>query len=312
MQHAALFLSMLAAGFLASLLAASFGWAVLESRRRAAEGGGAGLLRRGGQLSTIRLWAGLLERFSQVEALRRLIGQAGVSWTAGRTTLLMLFGAGSVGLFFVQTQMFPAWMRWLLVLLAASAPVLYLRAARARRFRLFAEQFPEALDSLSRALKAGYPLAHAIELLAAEQPEPLASEMRRTRDEWKLGIPWDQALDNLADRIPLPEVALFAAAVKLQNRFGGRLNDVLGRLGETMREHAALEGEIRSVSAHSRLTGAVLTALPVVIALLLFWVNPEQMAVLLRRPEGRAMLAGAATAVAAAHFVIRRMARVRM
>jgi len=312
MQQAALFLSMLAAGFLASLLAASFGWAVLESRRRRAEGGAAGLLLRGGQLSTIRLWAALLERFSQVEALRRLIGQAGVSWTAGRTTLLMLFGAASVGLFVMQAQMFPVWMRWLIVLLAASAPVLYLRAARARRFRLFAEQFPEALDSLSRALKAGYPLAHAIELLAAEQPEPLASEMRRTRDEWKLGIPWDQALDNLADRLPLPEVALFAAAVKLQNRFGGRLNDVLGRLGETMREHAALEGEIRSVSAHSRLTGAVLTALPVVIALLLFWVNPEQMAVLLRRPEGRVMLAGAATAVVAAHLVIRRMARVRM
>jgi len=190
--------------------------------------------------------------------------------------------------------------------------VIYLRAARARRFRLFAEQFPEALDSLSRALKAGYPLAHAIEMLAMEQPEPLASEMRRTRDEWKLGIPWDQALDNLAGRIPLPEVALFSAAVKMQNRFGGRLNDVLGRLGETMREHAALEGEVRSISAHSRLTGTVLSAVPVVIALLLFWVNPEQMALLLQHPAGRAMLAGAMLAIVAAHFVIRRMVQIRL
>lgn len=312
MPQAALFLSMLAAGFLTSLLAASFCWAVLESRRRAAEAGAAGVLLNGSQLSTIRLWAALLERFSQLEQLRRLIRQAGLSWTTGRTTLLMLFGAASVGLFLMQAGLFPAWVRWPVALAAGSSPLIFLRAARARRFRLFSEQFPEALDSLARALKAGYPLASAIELLALEQPEPLASEMRRTRDEWKLGIPWDQALDNLSARIPLPEVAMFCAAVKLQNRHGGRLNDVLARIGETMREHAALEGEIRSISAHSRLTGAVLTALPVVIGLLLFWVNPDQMAVLLRRAEGRTMLAASAAAVVAAHFVIRRMTRIRM
>jgi tight adherence protein B len=312
MQQAALFLSMMAAGFLASLLAASFYWAVAESRRRAAESGAAGVLLHGGQLSTIRVWAALLERFSQAEQLRQLIRQAGLSWTAGRTILLMMFGAASVGLFLMQTGLVSPWARWGLAMAAGASPLLYLRLARARRFRLFAEQFPEALDSLSRALKAGYPLAHAMDLLALEQPEPLASEMRRTRDEWKLGIPWDQALDNLSARIPLPEVAMFCAAVKLQNRHGGRLNDVLMRLGETMREHAALEGEVRSVSAHSRLTGSVLTALPVVIALLLFWVNPEQMAVLLRRPEGRAMLTASAAAVVAAHFVIRWMTRIRM
>ncbi len=146
----------------------------------------------------------------------------------------------------------------------------------------------------------------------SEQPEPLASEMRRTRDEWKLGTLWDQALDNLSARVALPEVAMFSAAVKLQNRYGGRLNDVLARLGETMREHAALEGEVRSISAHSRLTGAVLTAIPVIIALLLFWVNPEQMAVLLRRDEGCTMLAASGLAVVAAHFIIRWMTRIRM
>lgn len=310
MQQATVFAMMFASGLLAALLAASFYWAVLEARqRRKAEGS---VLLAGSQLSTIRIWAALLERFSQVERLRQLIGQAGVSWTVGRTTLIMLFGAASVGLFLTEARLFPPWIRWLLTLLAGSIPLLYLRAARGRRFRLFAEQFPEALDSLSRALKAGYPLAHAIEMLAMEQPEPLASEMRRTRDEWKLGIPWDQALDNLAYRIPLTEVALFSAAVKMQNRFGGRLNDVLGRLGETMREHAALEGEVRSISAHSRLTGAVLSALPVVIALLLFWVNPEQMALLLQHPAGRAMLAGAALAIVTAHFVIRRMVQIRL
>jgi tight adherence protein B len=310
MERAAFTMMAFASGLIAALLAGSFYWAVQEARRRRETAASA--LLNGRQLSTIRIWGALLERFGQVERLRRLIAQAGVPWTVGRTTLVMLFGAASVGLFLTETGMFPPWVRALMTVAAASVPVLYLKAARARRFRLFAEQFPEALDSLSRALKAGYPLAHAIELLAAEQPEPLAGEMRRTRDEWKLGIPWDQALDNLAARIPLSEVALFAAAVKMQNRYGGRLNDVLVRLGETMREHAALEGEVRSVSAHSRLTGSVLSALPVVIGALLFWVNPEQMLLLMQKPAGRAMLAGAVLANIAAHVVIRRMAQIRM
>lgn len=310
MERAAVLLMTFASGLIAALLAGSFYWAVQEARRRR-EAAGSALL-NGNQLSTIRIWGALLERFSQVERLRRLIAQAGVQWTVGRTTLVMLFGAASVGYFLAQIALFPAWARWLLILLASSSPVLYLRVARARRFRLFAEQFPEALDSLSRALKAGYPLSHAIDMLALEQPEPLAGEMRRTRDEWKLGIPWDQALDNLAARIPLSEVALFAAAVKMQNRYGGRLNEVLGRLGETMREHAALEGEVRSISAHSRLTGTILTAVPVVMAVLLFWINPEQMAILLQKPAGRAMLTGAVLANLAAHVLIRRMAQVRL
>lgn len=310
MDRISILAAMLAAGWLAALLAATLFRAVLESRRRRTESGAA--LLQGSELSTIRIWAALLERIGQVERLRRLIAQAGVPWTVGRTTLIMLFGAASVGLFLANTGLLPLWARWLATLAAAATPLLYLRMARARRFALFAEQFPEALDSLSRALRAGYPLAQAVDLLAMEHPEPLASEMRRTRDEWKLGIPWDQALDNLAARVPLPEVALFCAAVKMQNRFGGRLNDVLGRLGETMREHAALEGEVRSVSAHSRLTGTILTVIPLAIAVLLFWVNPEQMAILLKRGEGRAMLAGAALANIAAHFVIRKMAQVRL
>lgn len=310
MERAAVLLMMFASGLMAALLAGSFYWAVQEARRRRETAASA--LLNGSRLSTIRIWAALLERFSQVERLRQLIAQAGVPWTVGRTTLVMLFGAASVGFFLAKTGMFTPLTRWLLILLAASSPVLYLRAARARRFRLFAEQFPEALDSLSRALKAGYPLALAMDMLAVEQPEPLAGEMRRTRDEWKLGIPWDQALDHLTARIPLPEVALFAAAVKMQNRYGGRLNDVLARLGETMREHAALEGEVRSISAHSRLTGAILSAVPVVIAGLLFWVNPEQMAILFHNPVGRALLIGALVANVAAHWWIRRMAQVRL
>jgi tight adherence protein B len=187
-----------------------------------------------------------------------------------------------------------------------------MRFRRARRLARFSAQFPEALDSLARAMKAGYPLASAMELLAMEQPEPLAAEMRRTRDQWKLGTSWEDSLDALADRIPVTEVRMFAAAVKLQNRVGGKLNDVLARMAETMREGSALEGEIRSITAHGRMTGAVLTALPVGICVVMFIVNPEYIANMFQQPAGRTMLMAAVVANIVAHVVIKKLSRIRM
>lgn len=316
-----IFALMFTGAFLTALLAVSFYWASLYVRaRRSGEelvlaGGDAaeapGVI-RDEELSTIRVWSVLLERFSHVEDLRRTIAEANLKWTVGRLTLMMLLGGSATATLLWQIGFVPLLAGAFITALAAATPYLYIRHTRRKRFRRFAQQFPEALDSLTRALKAGYPISAAMELLALEQPEPLASEMRRTREEWNLGVGWDTALDHLSERVPLAEVAVFVAAVKMQNRAGGRLNDVLGRLGETMRENAALEGEIRAISAHSRITGMVLTVLPIVIGLLMFFVAPEYMAVMLRRPEGRTILGVAALSNIAAHFIIRRVAQVRM
>src|SRR6185295_15647642 len=105
--------------------------------------------------------------------------------------------------------------------------------------------------------------------------EPLAQELRRTASEWKLGLAWDQALENFAVRVPLLEIRLFVAAVILQNRFGGKLHEILEELAKTIRESVALQGELRAVSAQGRLTGAVLTLLPVVLAVIMFFTNPS-------------------------------------
>lgn len=321
MLSIAIFVLMFSGAFLTALLAVSFYWASLYVRARRSgaelaltgvEGAEAPGVIRGDEISTIRVWAALLERFSHVEALRRTIAEANLKWTVGRLTLMMLLGGSASAALLWQLGFVPLLPGALITALVAAVPYLYIRHARRRRFRLFASQFPEALDSLTRALKAGYPISSAMELLALEQPEPLASEMRRTREEWNLGVGWDQALDHLSDRVPLPEVAVFVAAVKMQNRAGGRLNDVLARLGETMRENAALEGEIRAISAHSRITGTVLTVLPIVIGLLMLFVAPEYMAILLRREEGRTILGLAALSNIAAHFLIKRLAQIRM
>lgn len=318
MLSALVFVLMLLSAFLTALLAVTFYWASVEVRARRAgssaviESGGQRSILVGENLSTIGVWRVLLERFSHMEELRRHIAEANLRWSVGRVTLLMLLGGSATSLLLWQVNLLPLPLCALIVSVVVFLPYVYISAARRRRFAQFAAQFPEALDSLTRALKSGYPLAAAIELLAVEQSEPLAGEMRRTRDEWNLGGAWDHALDGLANRIPLVEVRLFVAAVKLQHRAGGRLNDVLSRLSETMRENAALESEVRSVSAHSRITGLVLTALPAIIALLMFAVNPEYMAVLLRRQEGRTMLGAVVVANIAAHFLIKRIARVKM
>ena len=318
MVSVAVFVVMLASAFFTALLAVTFYWASVVVRAR--RSGSVAVLETeappsilvGDNLSTIGVWRRLLERFGHVEDLRRHMLEAGLRWTVGRLTLSMLLGGSASAVFLWQLDLFPFLLNLAIVLVATLLPYFYVGLLRRHRLGLFAAQFPDALDSLTRALKSGYPLAAAIELQATEQPEPLASEMRRMREEWNLGGGWPQALDNLASRIPLAEVSMFVAAVKLQHRAGGRLNDVLSRLGETMRENTALESEIRSAAAHSRITGSVLTALPAVIGLLMFMVNPEYMSILLRRPEGRLMIGAIVVANIGAHLLIRRISRIRM
>ena len=316
------FLLMFAAAFLAAGLAVSF--AVAVSYVRARRGGNPTfieeaeitalptILRGEEELSTIRVWGSLLARIGHVHTLRKHIEEANLDWSAGRVTMGMLLAGALAGSILSMPSWMPAWVAAIGALGAGSAPYFFILRCRTKRFRKFSDQFPEALDTLTRALKAGYPLAAAIELLGMEQPEPLASEMRRTRDEWKLGTSWDQALDNMANRIPIPEVRLFAAAVKMQNRIGGRLNDVLARVGEGMRDAAVLESEVRAISVHSRMTGMILTFLPLGILLMMLVVNPEYVMVLTTSPTGRTLIYSAIIANIAAHFLIQRLSRIRM
>jgi len=315
-----IFVGMFLTAMLAATAAVTFAWAAThaksgnggESAEEAAVSPVALLKEDAESISTIRIWRLLLEKLSHAGRLRRQIAEADLNWTVGRMVLLMML----LGLLAATTVGSIDWAPLPLTLLAAvmfgSTPYAYMRMLRARRLARFAAQFPEALESLARAMKAGYPLASAIELLALEQPEPLASEMRRTREQWRLGTSWEDSLDALAERIPIAEVRMFAAAVKLQNRVGGKLNDVLVRMAETMRESGALEGEIRSITAHSRMTGAVLTALPVGICAVMFAINPEYIAKLFTHPAGRLLVSVTLVANVAAHFVIKRLSRIRI
>ena len=266
---------------------------------------------RDDSVSTISLWARVLERFDFIDLLHRHLDEAGLTWSPGRLTLLMLLCGAVSMVMLLRLSWIPLWAALLAGGAITALPYMIVMRIRGRRFLRFQEHFPDALDSLSRAMRAGHALATAMELVAGEAEEPVAGELRRTVAEVSLGLPWERALAHLTERVPVADVALFAAAVQLQVRSGGKLSDVLGKLAEDMRETVALRGEVAAVAAHGKLTGAILTAMPFAIAGMMMVVNPQYMATLIHYQWGKHLISAALVFLILGHFAIRRIVSVR-
>lgn len=263
-------------------------------------------------LSTISPWARLLEKSDFVRIMHRHLLQAGLTWSVGRMTLLMLLGASVALGLTMQFEWIPGWAGIMIAVAVGALPYLYILRCRARRFRRFEENFPDALDSLARSLRAGHPFAAAMDILASECEQPVAGEIQQTAVEGNLGTSWEQALSNLCERVPLLEVNMFASAVQLQNRTGGKLHEVLGTLAENMREAVSLKGEVKALAAHGKLSGAVLTVLPLGIAVIMLVVNPDYLGVLVHHPYGKYLIAAAVVCLLLARFVIRRIVDIKI
>jgi tight adherence protein B len=272
---------------------------------------GSRLLMREESLSAIGFWAKVLERFDFIHIVRKRAAEAQLDWSVGRMTAMMLL-SGIIAYAFLQQ------VSWLPIpgILAgmgfgSAIPYMYVLQRRRRRFIRFSEELPDALDTMCRALRAGNSLAAAIELIAYESPAPVSTEMRKTFEEWKLGMHWDQALDNLAARMPLPDVSLFVAAVKLHSKTGGKLGQVLENIGESMREANALRGEVQAVAAHGKMTAGILTVIPALIAAMMNMVNPGYLDILFTHPRGKDLVTAAICCVVLAHFVMRKIMDIR-
>jgi tight adherence protein B len=197
-------------------------------------------------------------------------------------------------------------------LAALTLPYAYVLHLRRKRLLKIEVQFSDSLDSLARAMRGGNTLLAALQIVAAETAEPLAGELRIVVEERSLGRSWDDALDGLIRRTPLVEISIFAAAVKLQNRTGGKLSEVLARIAETLRDSDAIKSEVRSIAAHGKLTGKILTVLPILIAALMAAVNPGYFKGLLSHPYGRDLVALGAASLCLAHLVIRKMVDIKL
>lgn len=265
---------------------------------------------RSERFSTVNFWDSLLARFDFIEILRTRIAQADLNWSVGRVTLTMLL-CGTVASA-ILLKFISIWIALGLAVLVAFAPYWYILRRREKRFQKFRENFPDVLDSLARALRAGYPLSASMDLIAEETLPPVSVEMRKTSAEANLGMGWARALENLGRRIPLLEVNLFISAVELHVRTGGKLSEVLGGLAENMRESIALQGEVRSLAAHGKLTGVILTILPIGIAIMMMIVSPGYMTVLINHPWGKNLITAAVVCLVLAHLVIRKIVDIKV
>ena len=177
--------------------------------------------------------------------------------------------------------------------LGFALPFLLLRMKRTRRLRKFEEEFPEALDLIARALKAGHAFATGLKMVADEMEEPVGPEFRKTFDEQNFGLPLKDALENLTLRIPILDVRFFATAVLIQRETGGNLSEILENLAHVVRERFKILRQVRVYTAHGRLTGYVLLALPAFLGVALSFINPEHMNLLFRERMGQMMLIAA-------------------
>jgi tight adherence protein B len=227
----------------------------------------------------------MLMRVPRVHALERMILQSGLQRTVGGV-LVACVVAALLALLVWAFLPAPAWTAPLLALGAASAPFLQVWSARRKRLRHIEQQLPDALDLMSRALRAGHAFPSALQMVGDEGPEPIAREFRITFDEINYGVPMQDALNNLAARVPITDLRFFVIAVGIQRETGGNLAELLDKLARLMRERFKLLGTIRVLSSEGRLSAWILTLLPFVLVAVINLINPKFMSVLWRDPAG--------------------------
>jgi tight adherence protein B len=258
------------------------------------------------------LLARLLAALNADRGLQELIEQAGLPWAPGQVVLASL-GSGLLA-FNVIWYMFLPFREAAFVLAPAAAllPVVYLRWKRKRRIYAFEAQFPDSLQFIARAMRAGHAFSVSLEMLHKEFPDPLGGEFRRAFEEQNLGLPIDVALEKLANRLPLMDTQFFVAAVVLQKRTGGNLAEILDNLSKLIRERFKLRGEIRTISAQGRMSSMVLTAIPVVVACMLYFVNRPHMMFFVENEWGRLMAMIALAFVAVGFLIMSRIVKIEV
>jgi tight adherence protein B len=246
----------------------------------------------------------------QGSAIAKLIEQAGKRVSVS-SLMLISAGCGLVGALGMATMRVPY---GLLIGAGAGcvAPFLYLRRCRKKRLRRFEEQFPEALDLLSRALRAGHAFTTAMSMVADEAPDPIGPEFKKSFDEQNFGLPLKDALNNLSERVPLLDVRFFVTAVLIQRETGGNLSEILDNLAHVVRERFKILRQVRVYTAHGRLTGYTLLALPAALAVLLFMLNPGLMNLLFQERMGQMLLTAAIVLQVIGFFWIKQVVKIEV
>jgi tight adherence protein B len=263
------------------------------------------------QLSGIPALDSLLRRSSRISDLQKLLAQAGMSTRAGNFLGISALSAVLVSIL-AYTLSRRAEVAWIAVLLGFGIPYSYASILRNKRFEKFEELFPEAIDTLARAVRAGHAFTTALEMITAEVAEPVAGEFRQLYEEQKFGMPVRDALLNLTDRMPLVDVKFFVTAVMLQRETGGNLAEILDNLSYVIRERFKIQRQVRVYTAQGRLTMALLMGMPPIIVTAMLLLNPSFIRPLFADPIGHFLLVAGITLQTIGYFVIRKIIRIQV
>jgi tight adherence protein B len=268
-------------------------------------------IRKQDRLSTIPLLNRLLARLELAPRMRDLLAQANLSWTPGRLVLMCL-----------TSWLIPAWLVYLKTntaavslifgMICAPAPLGYVLFKRRKRFDAFEQGLPAALDLIVSALRSGHSLISALGLVGKETPDPIGREFRICFDEQNYGLELRTAMQNMATRVPIQDVQIMITAIVIQKETGGNLAEVLDRCSHIIRERFRLKKEIRTKTAQGRLTGWVLSAMPIGLAFLLYLMKPEVMSLLWTRSLGRKMMYAGLSMMVIGSLIIRKIVRIRV
>lgn len=226
-----------------------------------------------------------LLRVPRAQQLDRLMQQAGDANTVSHllTICAILFVAGLLAGLLLR---WPWYATIGMAVFLGLLPWLLLLRRRTKRLQKIEAQLPDALDLMSRALRAGHAFPSALAMVGTESPEPIASEFRVTSDEIGFGVSVDNALNNMASRVPSPDMSYFAMAVIIQRETGGNLSELLAKLAELVRERFKLFAKVRVLAAEGKLSAYILTGLPFCVAAAINILNPEYLSVLFTDPAG--------------------------
>jgi tight adherence protein B len=254
----------------------------------------------------------LVGRMASGSWLQTLIEQSGVR-TSPSAVLMISVGSGLICALaaVVYGRQLPV-AALIAGLIGLSLPILWLRRRRSVRMKKFEEQFPEALDLLSRALRAGHAFQTAMGMCADELPSPVGVEFKKAFEQQTFGLPLKDALSQLSDRVPLMDVRFFVTAVAIQRETGGNLAEILDNLASVVRERFKILRQVRVHTAHGRFTGYVLLALPAALGIVLSYLSPDHMKTLFEVPMGRTMILGAMVMQTIGFIWIRRVIKIEV
>ncbi len=266
-----------------------------------------------GLLSTMRYEGiGSAEKFvSRYLNLRLLFEQANVAMTVP-LFLGIACGLGVIGLALPTIAGFSVAFAPFLALSLAVLPMVWLLFKRKRRLSKFASQLPEALELIARALRAGHSLASGFNLVAHEMSDPIGGEFSRTFEEQNLGKPLEEALEDLTKRVPNLDLKFFVTAIVLQRQTGGDLAEILDKIGHLIRERFQIWGQVQALTGEGRLSGVVLLALPPVLFIVVYRMNPDYLMLLFTDDLGKKMLIGGIVSQLLGALVIRKIVNIRV